>query len=76
VIPGVDQKLEDDGDRFEKESRERKRSEAEWRRKPRRRARIAEARERVQFFEELRLRTAATWTNGNTVIESSTTSSV
>ena len=33
VISGVDQKLEDDGDRFEKESRERKRSEAEWRSK-------------------------------------------
>jgi hypothetical protein len=73
VIPGMDQKLEDDGDRFEKESRERKRSEAEWRSKASdARARIAEARERVQFFEELFLPPDGRYVdvNGNTVIES------
>jgi hypothetical protein len=73
VIPGMDQKLEDDGDRFEKESRERKRSEAEWRSKASdARARIAEAQERVQFFEELFLPPDGRYVdvNGNTVIES------
>jgi hypothetical protein len=73
VIPGVDQKLQDDGDRFEEESRERKRSEAEWRsRVSNARARIAEAREAVQYFEELVLPPDSRYidANGNTVIES------
>jgi hypothetical protein len=73
VIPGVDQKLEEDGDRYEKESRERKRSEAEWRsRASNARARIAEARKEVQFFEELALPPNGRYVdvNGNTVIES------
>jgi cytochrome c peroxidase len=73
VIPGVDKNLEDDGDRFEKESRERKRSEAEWRsRVSNARARIAEAREAVQFFEELVLPPDSRYVdaNGHTVIES------
>jgi hypothetical protein len=69
----VDQKLEEDGDRYEKESRERKRSEAEWRsRASNARARIAEARKEVQFFEELALPPNGRYVdvNGNTVIES------
>ena len=73
VISGVDQKLEEDGDRYEKESRERKRSEAEWRsRASNARARIAEARKEVQFFEELALPPNGRYVdvNGNTVIES------
>lgn len=73
VIPGVDQKLEGDGDRYEKESRERKRSEADWRSKASNaRARIAEARKAVQFFEELALPPNGRYVdvNGNTVIES------
>ena len=73
VISGVDQKLEDDGDRFEKESRERKRSEAEWRSKvSNARGRIAEARKAVQFFEELVLPADSRYVDayGNTVIES------
>jgi hypothetical protein len=73
VIPAVDKNLEDDGDRFEKESRERKRGEAEWRsRASSARARIAEARKAVQFFEELVLPPNDRYVdvNGNTVIES------
>lgn len=73
VIPGVDPKLEADGDQFEKESRERRRSEAEWRsRASNARSRIAEARKRVQFFEELYLPPNGRYVdvNGNTVIES------
>ena len=73
VIPGVDRKLEDDGDKFEKQSRERKRSEAEWRSKASNaRGRIAEARKAVQFFEELFLPPDSRYVdaNGNTVIES------
>lgn len=73
AIPGVSSKLEDDGDRFEKESRERRRSEAEWRSKAAdARARIAAARERVRFFEELYLGPNDYYVdaNGNKVIES------
>jgi hypothetical protein len=73
VIPGVDQKPDEDGDRYEKESRERKRSEAEWRSKAASaRARIAEARKSVQFFEELSLPPNSRYVDahGNTVIES------
>ena len=73
VIPGVDSNLEDDGDRYEKESRERKRSEAEWRsRASNARARIADARKAVQFFEGLALPPNGRYVdvNGNTVIES------
>jgi hypothetical protein len=73
VIPGVDKNLEDDGDRFEQESRERKRSEAEWRsRASSARGRIADARKAVQFFEELVLPPNSRYVdvNGNTVIES------
>ena len=73
VIPGVDKNLQDDGDRFEQESRERKRGEAEWRsRASSARARIADARKAVQFFEELFLPPNGRYVdvNGNTVIES------
>ncbi len=73
VIPGVDQKLDEDGDKFEKESRERKRSEAEWRSKASNaRTRIAEAREHLRFFEELFLPPDGQYVDahGNTVIES------
>ena len=73
VIPGVDQKLDEDGDKFERESRERKRSEADWRSKASNaRARIADARKAVQFFEELYLPPNGRYVdvNGNTVIES------
>lgn len=73
VIPGADPNLVDDGDRGEKESRERKRSEAEWRSKvSNARTRIAEARKAVQFFEELFLPPNSRYVdvNGNTVIES------
>ncbi|MGH9389239.1 MAG: hypothetical protein ACRD1Z_06445, partial [Vicinamibacteria bacterium] len=71
--PGVDQKLEEDGDKFDKESRERKRSEADWRSKASNaRARIADARKAVQFFEELFLPPNGRYVDahGNTVIES------
>jgi hypothetical protein len=73
VIPGVDTNLEDGGDRYERESRERQRSEAEWRSKASSaRARIAEARKAVQFFEELALPPNGRYVDayGNTVIES------
>jgi len=73
VIPGVDPNLEDEKDRYETESRERKRSEAEWRsRASTARARIADAREAVQFFEGLALPPNGRYVdvNGNTVIES------
>ena len=73
VIPGVDPKPDEDGDRYEKESRERKRSEAEWRSKAASaRARIAEAKKSVQFFEELSLPPNSRYVDahGNTVIES------
>jgi len=73
VIPGVDPDLEDGGDRYERESRERQRSEAEWRSKASNaRARIAEARKAVQFFEVLALPPNGRYVDayGNTVIES------
>ena len=73
VIPGVDPTLEDDGDRFEKEGRERQRGEAEWRSKvSNARARIVEARKAVQFFEELSLPPNSRYVDahGNTVIDS------
>ncbi len=73
VIPGVDPGLEDDGERYERESRERQRSEAEWRSKASSaRARIADARKAVQFFEGLALPPNGRYVdvNGNTVIES------
>ena len=69
----MDEKLEEDGDRYEKENRERKRSEAEWRsRASNARARIADARKAVQFFEGLALPPNGRYVdvNGNTVIES------
>ncbi len=62
----------DDVDR-DKESRERKRSEAEWRSKATdARARIASASERVRFFEELFLGPNERYVDahGNTVIDS------
>jgi hypothetical protein len=73
VIPGVNPNADEQGDKFEKESRERKRSEAEWRsRASKARARIAKAREMVSFFEELHLGPAERYVdvNGNTVVES------
>lgn len=73
VIPGVDPNLEDPGERYERESRERKRSEAEWRSKASSaRARISTARKRVEFFEELHLGPNEYYVdeNGNTVVES------
>lgn len=73
VIPGVSSNLEEDGEKFERESRERKRSEAEWRSKAANaRARIAEAREAAQFFEGLALPPNGRYVdvNGNTVIRS------
>ena len=72
-IPGVKSNLEDAGERHDTESRERKRSEAEWRsRVSTARARIEEARERVQFFENLFLPPNGRYVDahGNTVIES------
>jgi hypothetical protein len=73
VIPGVSSTIEEDGDRYERESRERRRSEAEWRSKiSSARARIAEAQERVRFFEELHLGPNEYYVdaNGNKVIDS------
>jgi hypothetical protein len=73
VIPGVSSTLEEDGDRYEKESRERRRSEAEWRSKASNaRARIAEAQKRVRFFEDLHLGPNEYYVdaNGNKVIDS------
>lgn len=73
VIPGVNPNVDEEGDKFEKESRERKRSEAEWRsRASNARARIAKAREMVSFFEELHLGPAERYVDasGNTVVES------
>lgn len=73
VIPGVDPNLVEDGDRHEKESRERKRSEAAWRSKASEaRSRIAAARERVRFCEELYLGPNEYYidANGNTVVDS------
>jgi len=73
VIPGGDEKLEDEGEKFEKESRERKRSEAEWRSKvSAARARIADAQKTVQFFEELYLAPESRYVDaqGRTVIDS------
>jgi len=75
VIPGLDPNLEDENDaeRYERESRERKRSEAEWRSKASSaRARIAAARDRVQFFEGLHLGPNEYYVdeNGRTVVES------
>ncbi|MGH9388454.1 MAG: hypothetical protein ACRD1Z_02495 [Vicinamibacteria bacterium] len=73
VIPGVSQKLDDDSARYEKESQERRRGEAEWRSKASNaRARIADARKAVQFFEGLALPPNGRYVdvNGNTVIES------
>jgi hypothetical protein len=69
----VKSNLEDDGERHDAESRERKRSEAEWRsRVSTARTRIDEARERVQFFENLFLPPNGRYVDahGNTVIES------
>ncbi len=71
AIPGVKPVAPDDVDR-DKESRERKRSEAEWRsRATDARARIASARERVKFFEELFLGPSERYVDvhGNTVID-------
>jgi len=72
AIPGVKPTAPDDVDR-DKESRERKRSEAEWRSKATdARARIASASERVRFFEELFLGPNERYVDahGNTVIDS------
>ncbi len=72
-IPGVGPTRDDGQEKFEKESRERKRSEAEWRsRAADARARIAAARERVKYFEELYLGPNEYYVdaNGNTVVES------
>ncbi len=73
VIPGVDSNLEDSDERYQRESRERQRSEAEWRSKASNaRARIAAARDRVQFFEGLHLGPNEYYVdeNGRTVVES------
>ena len=72
AIPGVKPTLPEPADP-DKESRQRKRNEAEWRsRATEARARIAEARERVQFFEELFLGPNERYVDahGNTVIDS------
>ena len=72
VIPGVKSTAPDDVDP-DREGRERKRNEAEWRSKATAaRARIEEARERVRFFEELFLGPNERYVdaNGNTVIDS------
>jgi hypothetical protein len=73
VIPGVNPNVDEEGDKYEKESRERKRSEAEWRsRASKARARIAKAKEMVSFFEDLHLGPAERYVDasGNTVVES------
>jgi hypothetical protein len=73
VIPGVDPNLEDGAERYERESRERRRSEAEWRsRASSGRARVAAAQERVRFFEGLHLGPNEYYVdeNGRTVVES------
>jgi hypothetical protein len=74
VIPGVDPNVgEDDAEKFEKESRERRRNEAEWRSKATSaRSRIADARKTVQFFENLYLPPNGRYVDahGNTVVES------
>jgi hypothetical protein len=73
VIPGVDPNLEDGAERYERESRERRRSEAEWRsRASSARARVAAAQERVRFFEGLHLGPNEYYVdeNGRTVVES------
>jgi hypothetical protein len=73
VIPGVDPNLEDPAERYERESRERRRSEAEWRSKAASaRSRIDGARQRVQFFEGLHLGPNEYYVdeNGRTVVES------
>jgi hypothetical protein len=73
VIPGVNSNLEDADERYERESRERQRSEAEWRSKAASaRSRIDVARQRVQFFEGLHLGPNEYYVdeNGRTVVES------
>jgi hypothetical protein len=71
-IPGVKPAAPADADP-DREGRERKRNEAEWRSKATAaRARIEEARKRVQFFEELFLGPNERYVDahGNTVIDS------
>jgi type IV secretory pathway VirB10-like protein len=72
VIPDVKPTAPEGADP-DKESRERKRSEAEWRSKASTaRARIDKAKERVRFFEELFLGPSERYVDahGNTVIDS------
>ncbi|MGH9321556.1 MAG: hypothetical protein ACRD3V_16920 [Vicinamibacteria bacterium] len=72
ALEGVDVRI-DENERSERESRNRKRSEAEWRaRASAARSRVASARERVQMLEGLFLPQGGRYVdvNGNTVIES------